>query len=235
MTQRPEDRAPHPPAPPPGSAPSFALLYCPRAQRGDLQLLLALETEIGAGLARRLDHAVAHSRLEWWGEEAARFAAGAARHPWLRARARAADQALDLAALVHGALVDLAESRHTTPRARHLRGAVFCAAAAALDPQPPTPAERSALEALGARSAELERTPGDSQPGPAVEAPRELQRAIEEFGPGRQLSWMPLLVWYALGVRQATRNASPLAGFSDNIAAWRAARAAASGRLRIAH
>jgi hypothetical protein len=238
VPQRPEDVAQHPPAPPPGSAAAFALLYCPAGRRGVLQLLFALETEIGAGLARRLDHALQHARLDWWREEAARYAAGAARHPWLRAQAHTTDRTVNLAALVHGAVVDLAESQHATPRARHLRGAVFCAAAAALDPQPPTPAEQSALAALGARSAELEPGPGDAATGaaadaPAADAPTSLQRAVTDLGPARQRAWLAILVWYTVLARQATRRASALAGFGDNIAAWRAARAAAAGRLRI--
>ena len=103
--------AQHPPGPVPGSARSFALLYCPQRQRREFGLLLALESELGAGLARGLDHALAHARLDWWREEAARHAQGAARHPWLRANASAPGAATprwELGALVHAALVDLA-------------------------------------------------------------------------------------------------------------------------------
>ncbi len=53
-----------PSAPQPGSARYFALLYSPRAQRPALARLLALADEIGAGVTRRLDHDVAHARLE---------------------------------------------------------------------------------------------------------------------------------------------------------------------------
>jgi hypothetical protein len=235
MTPEPKGDTQRAPAPPPGSPSSFALLYCPAGLRREFALLLALEAELGAGLARRLDHALAHARLDWWREEALRYADGAARHPWLRACVEAAEAATpppwELGALVQAALVDLAEGQHAAPRARRLRGAVFCAAAGRLDGQPPPSAAQSTLSALGALSAQLEPPAADS----AAEALAGLRLAIADIDATRQRSWAPLLVWCALGARQATRTEarSRLAGFADNIAAWKAARAAAAGRLHI--
>jgi hypothetical protein len=222
--------------PSPGSASAFAWLYFPAGRRREFALLLALEAEIGAGLARRLDHALAHARLEFWGEEAARHAAGAARHPWLRAGASgAAAPAWNLGALVHAALIDLAEARQAPPLARRLRGAVFCAAAALLDAPPPDPAALESLRALGALSAELERPPGGASPPSYATARARLGRAIAQLDPPQQRHWVPLLVWCAIDARRAARaeRHSRLAAFADNIAAWRAARAAAAGALRI--
>ncbi len=224
-----------PPAPAAGSASWFALLYCPVRLRREFALLLALEAEIGAGLARRLDHALAHARLQWWGEEAARYAQGTARHPWLRTSAEAAGAAPgarpELAPLVQAALVDLAEGQHGTPRARRLRGAIFCAAAAGLEPQRPSPAEQFTLSTLGALSAELE----PAAAGTVADALGRLRPTVAELCAARQRAWAPLLVWCAVGARQARRAEarSRLAEFADNVAAWRAARAAAAGHLRI--
>jgi hypothetical protein len=223
-----------PPTPTPGSASSFALLYFPTAGRREFALLLALEAEIGAGVARRLDHALAHARLDWWREEAARHAHGAARHPWLRMPA-AAPARLGLGALVQAALLDLAEAQHATPHGRRLRGALFCAAAGLLDASPPSPCAQESLATLGALCAQLEPAPGAA---PAAFLPQSLARlrqAIAQVGPAQQRGWMPLLVWCAIGARHAARpeSASRLAGFADNIAAWRAARAASAGGLRL--
>jgi hypothetical protein len=228
-----EPDARQPPAPAPGSASALALLYCPVGLRAEFALLLALEAEIGAGLARRLDHALAHARLAWWGEEAARFTQGTARHPWLRAEAAGAANSagLDLSVLVQAALVDLAEGQRGTPAGRRLRGAIFCAAAAGLDPQPPTPSGQDTLRALGALSAEFE----PAAAAVLTDALVRLKLAVADIGAAQQRAWAPLLVWCALGARQARRAeaGSTLAGFADNVAAWRAARAAAAGRLRI--
>jgi hypothetical protein len=236
MSGNPEPVACQPPAPAPGSASWFALLYYPARLRREFTLLLALEAEIGAGLARRLDHALAHARLAWWSEEAARYSHGTARHPWLAAHAEAAGAAdlarWDVAALVQAARVDLAEGQHGTPRARRLRGAIFCTAGASLDAQPLTASGHSTLSILGALSAELE----PAAAGSAPDALEQLRLAIAALDAPSQRAWAPLLVWCALGARQATRAdaRSRLAGFADNIAAWRAARAAAAGRLHIA-
>ena len=64
---------------------TLAWLYSTPPQRALLGALLALEEEIGASLAPKLDHEVAHTRLAWWREECARCARGAPAHPLTRA------------------------------------------------------------------------------------------------------------------------------------------------------
>jgi hypothetical protein len=224
-------------APVPGSASWFALLYFPPERRRGFALLLALEAEIGAGLVRGLDHALAHARLDFWREEAARHAQGAARHPWLRSSAPAAAPVPgELERLVHAALVDLADARHTAPVARALRGAIFCAAARLLDAQPLGASDLASLNTLGALSAELERAPPDTARQAHAAARERLQQTLTQLGPTQQRRWVPLLVWCAIDARQAARaeTSSRLAVFADNVAAWKAARAAAAGILRVA-
>jgi len=230
--------AQQPPGPAPGSARSFALLYCPRRQRREFGLLLALESELGAGMARGLDHGLAHARLDWWREESARHAQGAARHPWLRANAAAADASppgWDLGVLVHAALVDLAEGQQMPPRGRHLRGAVFCAAAGLLAGPEAGPQPHDTLAALGARSAELEAHPDRLAQASRAESLAGLARAIAQLGAAQQQRSVALLVWCAIDARQSgpPETRSRLALFADNVAAWRAARAAAAGVLRL--
>jgi 15-cis-phytoene synthase len=64
-----------------GSPRYWAWLYSPPRLRTVLELLFALETEIGAALAQKLDHQVAHVRLEWWRGECERYARGEPAHP----------------------------------------------------------------------------------------------------------------------------------------------------------
>ncbi len=66
------------------SARELARLYCPLAQRAVFDALSGIETEIRAGLDRRLDHALAHARLAWWREECERLAQGSPLHPLTR-------------------------------------------------------------------------------------------------------------------------------------------------------
>jgi hypothetical protein len=232
------EAARQPPVPVPGSARWFALLYCPERQRREFGLLLALESELGAGLRRGLDHAVAHARLDWWREEAARHERGEARHPWLRAHAAAPGAAAprwELGALVHAALVDLAEGRQLPPRSRQLRGAVFCAAAGLLDGPAAAPQPSDALAVLGARSAELESGSPPLPPVARTAALADLRRAIAGLAAAQQQRWVALLVWCAIDARHAvaSETRSRLAPFADNVAAWRAARAASAGVLRL--
>jgi hypothetical protein len=220
-----------PPAPAPGSPRGFASLYCPASERREFRLLLALEAELGAGIARRLDHALAHARLDWWDEEAARASRGTARHPWLRAGSGACAARPNLGPLVHAARVDLAEGQHGSAAPRHLRGAIFGAMAQLLAQPPPDASEQSALESLGALSAELEAAPASAAP----EALQHLRHTITQLAPPRQRDWMPLLVWCALDARRARAGEarSRWAQFADNIVAWRVARAALAGRLSL--
>jgi 15-cis-phytoene synthase len=63
----------------------LARLYSPASERPVLEGLFAMESEIGASLRGKLDHAVAHVRLQWWREECGRVAAGRPTHPITRA------------------------------------------------------------------------------------------------------------------------------------------------------
>ena len=73
-----------PPVPgsPGASCRYFAWLYSPPEQRPVLAALCAIEREIRTSL--RSDHQVAHARLEWWREEAERYAEGSPVHPLTR-------------------------------------------------------------------------------------------------------------------------------------------------------
>jgi 15-cis-phytoene synthase len=64
-----------------GPTRALAWLYSRDTQRAVLAALSAIEAEVAASLAPGLEHAVAHARLAWWGEECTRAAAGAAQHP----------------------------------------------------------------------------------------------------------------------------------------------------------
>jgi 15-cis-phytoene synthase len=67
----------------PDLGPTRALvwLYTREPQRPVLAALSGIEAQIAASLAPGLEHAVAHARLAWWGEECLRAATGAAEHP----------------------------------------------------------------------------------------------------------------------------------------------------------
>ena len=73
-----------PATPDPGGTRALAWLYCCARQRPLLAALCAIEREIGASLLPRLDHQVAHARLDWWREECVRCAAGRPSHPLTR-------------------------------------------------------------------------------------------------------------------------------------------------------
>ena len=111
------------PTPQPGSARYFALLYAARARRPALARLLALADEIGAGVARGLDHDVAHARLAWWRHEAEQYALGRAQHPWLRAwpDERDGGPRFDLEPLLHAAAIDLAQALQRPQGGERLR------------------------------------------------------------------------------------------------------------------
>src|SRR5262249_38254650 len=56
----------------------LAVIYSPASERPVLEALVEVESQIAASLRERLDHHVAHIRLQWWREECARLAKG---HP----------------------------------------------------------------------------------------------------------------------------------------------------------
>lgn len=212
------------PAPAAGSIEYFALLYTPRPQRPALATLIALRAELEAGIDRALDHAVAHARLEWWRAEAARFARGEAQHPWLRALARQdeANRALDLSRLIDAGARELATRQLQGRSSNELQAALFHAAAQILGGHALASEAQRSLAQLARRCL-------------AAEAPSASEAELH-FEPALQPKLAPLLVWYALAARRARRNSprrSRLAGFADNMTAWRAARRAAQGRFRV--
>jgi hypothetical protein len=244
------------PQPAPGSAHFFLLLYTPRPRRAAMRTLLALADEIGAGPGRQLDHEVAHVRLQWWREELQRFAAGAAVHPWLIAwqpEQGSGSARPDLTPLADAAAIDLASAHLAAVVARRLPQALFVLAAQVLT---------AGTAAAAALTAEQERAIGelgrqtDAYLHPAEEPVRQPDPPPSQavppppppLAPTLQPPLTPLLVCAALAARQAHRRTrsggnppansdtmrSPLwALLTDNIAAWRVARAAHRGRAQL--
>jgi hypothetical protein len=213
------------PAPAAGSIEYFALLYTPRPQRPALATLIALRAELAAGIDRALDHAVAHARLEWWRVEAARLARGEPQHPWLRALARQDEvsRALDLSRLIDAGARELATRQLQGRSSNELQAALFHAAAQILGGQALSSATQRSLAELARRC--------DAAAAPASASEPQL-----DLEPALQPRLAPLLVWSALAARRARRKSptrSRLAGFADNMTAWRAARRAAQGRFRV--
>ena len=258
MSQAPPPSLPLPPPPAAGSPRYFALLYSPAAVRVTLTTLLALADQISAGAARGLDHSVAHVRLDWWRDEAERYARGEPQHPWLRALLAQEPEGrrLKLQPLVEAAAVDLATETLSAQPGAALQRAVFELAATALRTDqradPPSPQLQRALSDLGERALELERfATGRTQPPTALAGPgapaapaaalEALRRQAQAIDSALQPRLAPLLVWIALAARQAQRrqrrpgskSGSGLDGFADNLVAWNAARRAARGRFRI--
>ncbi len=224
--------APAPPAP--GSVGYFVVLYCPQRARTRLQLLLALEAELAAGLRRGLEHELAHARLHWWREQAVALAQDAARHPWLRGPER--PSAATLQGLVDAAVIDLAESR--LPEAipgRRLRAALFLAVGALLEQATPAQTQSGVLEHLGMLAAGLEWRAADPDASKAA----ALATALGRLEPQRQPALAPLLVWCALLAAHAARRRPGgrphrfRDALADNLLAWRTARAAGAARLTM--
>ncbi len=215
--------------PEPGSVRYFVLLYAPRASRRSLTRLLALADEIGAGVARGLDHELAHARLAWWQHEAGQYALGRAQHPLLRAPA---DEdpgvpSMDMTSLLQAAAIDLAQQHQQPPGGEQLRRAVFAQAALLLGAGPLSPAQREGLAALAALSWQSEHAPAAATARAAA-----LGDALARLGPSLQPKLTPLLLWAALAARRAAPG-KPSAGrdFADNVWAWNLARRAAAGRF----
>jgi 15-cis-phytoene synthase len=66
---------------PPGSLRWHATLYAPTGGQVRLAAAFALEAELRDTTRPDLEHGVAHAKLGWWAEEAARLRQGAPRHP----------------------------------------------------------------------------------------------------------------------------------------------------------
>jgi hypothetical protein len=219
-----------PPAPPPGSARYFALLYAPGSRRLALARLLALADEIGTGVTRGLDHDVAHARLAWWQHEAEQYALGRAQHPWLRTGPDAQVDAarVDLDSLVQAAAIDLAQALRQPPGGERLRRAVFAAAAQVLGAGPLSPELRQSIGELGALSWQWEHLPSAA----AVPCAASMQPVLARLGAALQPPLAPLLVWAALARRHGcSKKASMRHAFADNIHAWNVARRAAAGNF----
>ncbi|HWW19488.1 MAG TPA: hypothetical protein VNZ06_01670 [Steroidobacteraceae bacterium] len=221
--------AQHPAAPAPGSRRYFTLLYTPEARREQLHTLLALADEIGAAPLASADHSVAHVRLEWWRQEAERFARGEPQHPWLRAllREHPAAASLDLQSLVQAAALDLATHTLASHSAHALRRALFELAAQALCAPPLARELARSVGELGANLQRLESDPSDAQ------ARGALQQQLQQIGDAPQRSLTPLLVWLALAAQRPQRRAALLESLTNNLIAWSAARRAARGRFRL--
>jgi hypothetical protein len=197
----------------------FMLLYA-GVRRPLLQALFALADELAASFDPKLDHQVAHLRLAWWREEAARAGRGEARHPYTRALQRTA---VELEGLLTAAELELARPAASAPAAQHIPAAafergLFLACAQVLHgaplPGPMLAAMRAWAERLAADVNAAASAPVPSWPRAPVLA--------------------PLAVWVALARRRgpspgATATGWPL--FLDNLRAWRAARAAVRGRF----
>ena len=210
--------------PPAGSIRYFVLLYTPQARRRALASLLALADEIGAGLERRLDHALAHARLDWWHREADRYRAGITQHPLLRILLGATNEGarLDLQPLILAAQIDLAEEQRVEAVGARTRAALFVLAAATLGAASLADEQREALAELGALSAA----------DPASPERTALQPIVARLGAKLQPTVAPLLIWVVLAARKK-KSGSLLEGFAENLRAWNVARRAAQGNLRI--
>jgi hypothetical protein len=219
----------HPSTPAPGSRRYFTWLYTPPSHRDELLTLLALADEIGAAPSVSADHSIAHVRLDWWRQEAERFARGEPQHPWLRAllRAQPTASALDLQPLVAAAALDLATRTLASQNGQALRRALFEVVAHALCAQPLLPAQQVAIGELGAHLERLESDPSD-QPARAA-----LQQQVHQLGQQLQPALTPLLVWLALAARRSRRRPALLDSLTDNMIAWSAARRAARGQFRL--
>jgi hypothetical protein len=242
----------------------FVLLYTPASQRAALGALLAIADELAAGLARELDHGVAHLRLQWWADELARLAQGSPRHPWLTTLPAPGPLWPDLSPLLQAASLDLATHRLAARHEQQLACALFIAAAALLGVpaeqlQPPDSALRADLFLLGRCVSTLEsaatgagwaRAQSPERIGEL--AARQRRGALPPAAHQRALT--PLLVWVALTLqhwRRTTQRRTHHAaaesatmpelrqpgrfdGLWDNCIAWRAARSAQRRRFRIA-
>jgi phytoene/squalene synthetase len=89
----------------------FAWLYAGGRMQAILKPLFGIESEISAALKPGLEHSVAHVRMGWWAEEAARLRGGHALHPLTRAllaQRPAGGASADISGLVDVATWDLA-------------------------------------------------------------------------------------------------------------------------------
>lgn len=79
--------------PPAGAMQWYAWLYTPRALRDIPAAVFTLAHEWHSLADTRVDHAVAHLKLQWWREELGRLEQGTARHPLTQTLGRVAPDA----------------------------------------------------------------------------------------------------------------------------------------------
>jgi len=107
-------------AAPRGSAPYYALLFAPPAERRAATAILAFRREVAEVVDECSDPAVARAKLEWWRQELDRAFAGSPEHPVTRALAPhlpryhlAREQ---FAEIVDGAEMDLDQAEYPSYR-----------------------------------------------------------------------------------------------------------------------
>jgi hypothetical protein len=224
-----------------GSVHALAELYCGLKRREALRKVLELYAEIRASLAPGMDHLVAHQRLDWWQHEALRLKRGEPAHPltrWLATRQLTHGAPLpELLPLVQATALALAAAPLSVGRERQAyyeadTGTLFVLLGTVLsdEKQPGI----STLRALGGCAQQL-LAGGNEPPEPA-----RVRHLLVELGAGAQPALVPLLVWLALAHWRGSRGESapperPPGGryafWSQNFAAWRAARAALRGEF----
>jgi phytoene synthase len=95
----------------------FAWLYAGGRMQAILTPLFGIESEVSASLQPGLEHSVAHVRMGWWGEEAARLRGGHALHPLTRAllaQRPAGGVTADISGLIDVGTWDLASATFET-------------------------------------------------------------------------------------------------------------------------
>jgi 15-cis-phytoene synthase len=261
----------------------LAWLYSTDAQKPVLAALLEIEGEIASGLRPGIEHHVAHARLQWWSEEATRYAEGVPVHPLARelvkARASASGRAgnaapppAGIAGLVDTAVWDLASAtfetrKELTAYCERWAAAMFETAAGAVSRGLGAAVREVELLTDLAREAhigriripldELDRAGVDANslaklpwPAPLTALLRErhqtlratIANGVVALAPDEQMALRGLLVWVALTWRLSVRAERALPNgilprrydaLADGWQAWRAARRAAAGKLRL--
>jgi hypothetical protein len=219
-----------PASPAAGSTAWFVLLYA-GARKPQVQALFALADELAASFDPALDHQVAHLRLAWWREEAARAGRGEARHPYTRALQRTA---LALDGLLTAAELELARPRVNASAAQQIppvpfeRG-LFLACAQVLHGAPlPGPVLAAMRAWAGQLTAGVDATSTPAPPQPQASEPSQ----TPPWPSAPALA--PLAVWVTLARRRGPSPGATTTGwqlFVDNLRAWRSARAAVRGRF----
>lgn len=110
---------PDPVAPPPvGSMRWYSWLFAPPEARPLMAAAFALEMELQSIAEARVDHGVAHLKLQWWREEFLRLEKGQPRHPLTQAAQAAAPNAgvawRPVQDLLSGLELDLARATYET-------------------------------------------------------------------------------------------------------------------------